>query len=113
MALCAVGFVLMAAGGELWIVLGALIAGGVGWGWQSPLSLAVVTQYRETTAVAVGIQMSGFFAGAVVGPLAIGVLAEDGGYTTAWLLGAALAAAAAMAALVARRLALADGLTVR
>lgn len=108
MFLCAIGFVLMAAGGQPLIVLGALIAGGIGWGWQSPLSLAVVTQYRDATAVAVGIQMSGFFAGAVVGPLAVGLLAQGGGYTTAWMLAAGLALAAAAAALLARRLAAAD-----
>jgi MFS family permease len=74
----AIGFLLMAAGGDIPVVAGALIAGGIGWGWQAPLSVAVVSRNREATAAAVGIQMAGFFAGAVAGPLGVGLFADPG-----------------------------------
>jgi predicted MFS family arabinose efflux permease len=104
MLVCAFGFVLMAIGGDVPVIVGALLAGGLGWGWQSPVSLAVVTQNRDATAAAVGVQMSGFFAGALVGPLVLGVFAERGSYTGAWILCIALAVAAAAVVLAADRL---------
>lgn len=102
MLLCACGFALMALGGTAAIVAGALIAGGLGWGWQSPMSLAVVTQNRHATGAAIGIQMSGFFAGATVGPLMVGVLAEQSSYSVAWLACALLAVVGAAVAMLAR-----------
>jgi hypothetical protein len=104
MALTTAGFALMVIGGDALIVAGALIAGGIGWGWQSPLSLAVVSRHPTTTGAAIGIQMSGFFVGALIGPLVIGLLAEHGSYTTAWVMCACLAAAAGTVALIVRRL---------
>jgi MFS family permease len=109
MILCAFGFVLMALGGDVPVVVGALLAGGLGWGWQSPVSLAVVTQNRDATAAAVGLQMSGFFAGALVGPLVVGAFAEGGSYTGAWIVCIGLATAAAAVVLAAHRMAHAAG----
>jgi predicted MFS family arabinose efflux permease len=105
MALCAVGLVLMAGGGDLPILAGAMLAGGIGWGWQAPLSHAVVTGNPGATAAAVGMQLSGFFAGAVVGPLMVGLFAGGGDYTAAWLICACLALLGAALALLAHRLA--------
>jgi MFS family permease len=104
MALTATGFALMVAGGHELIIVGALLAGGVGWGWQSPLSLAVVSRNPTATSAAIGIQMTGFFVGALVGPLVIGLLAEHGSFTTAWVLCGCLAAGAGTVALFVRRL---------
>jgi MFS family permease len=104
MALTTAGFALMVVGGDALIVAGALIAGGIGWGWQSPLSLAVVSRHPTSAGAAIGIQMSGFFVGALIGPLVIGLLAEHGSYTTAWVMCACLAAAAGTVALIVRRL---------
>jgi MFS family permease len=104
MALTATGFALMVAGSHALIVAGAILAGGVGWGWQSPLSLAVISRNRSATASAIGIQMTGFFVGALIGPLVIGLLAERGSYTVAWTLCGCLALAAGSVALLVRRL---------
>jgi MFS family permease len=87
------------------VVVGALVAGGLAWGWQTPLSLAVVSTNPHATSAAIGLQMSGFFAGALVGPLLIGVLAEHGSFRPAWVLCALLAAGAAATSLLARRMA--------
>jgi MFS family permease len=113
MALCAVGFVLMALGGDVPVIIGAMLAGGLGWGWQAPVSLAVVTYNRGAAAAAVGVQMAGFFAGALVGPLVLGVFAERGSYTSAWVLCIGLAGAAAAVALLADRLRVAASATCR
>jgi cyanate permease len=102
MALGGVGFALMALGDTWPVVVGAMIA-GISWGWQSPLSLAVVSAHPESPAAAVGIQMFGFFIGAIVGPLAVGALVENGAFSTAWALCAAATLMAAAVALFARR----------
>jgi predicted MFS family arabinose efflux permease len=104
MALCVVGFVLMVVGGDAPIILGALLAGGIGWGWQSPLSLAAITQDREMTAISIGIMMAGFYAGAVIGPLMVGLFAEHSEYTKAWLVCICLVGIAAAFAMLAHRL---------
>jgi MFS family permease len=103
MAVSAAGFGLMAVGGHLAIVVGAVLAGGLGWGWQSPLSHAVVSNNPDTTAGAIGVQMAGFFAGAVVGPLLLGLFAQHGSYTAAWWACTALALVATLVALRAER----------
>lgn len=102
MGLSGLGYVLMATGGQAWIIAGAFLAGGIGWGWNAPLSLAVVTQNREAPAAAIGIQMTGFFVGAMIGPLVVGLFAEHGSYTAAWIVCAVWAAAAAGTLLVIR-----------
>lgn len=103
MLICVLGFALMAIGGKAWIIVGAMLAGGLGWGWQSPLSLGVVERNRESAAHAIGLQMSGFFSGAVIGPLLVGLWAEHGRYTEAWITCAGLAATAAVIAVLAGR----------
>ena len=103
MLLCALGLVMMAFGGTALAVVGAMLAGGLGWGWNAPLSLAIVTQNRAAVGAAVGIQMSGFYIGATVGPLAVGFLADHVGFETAWLVCAGSAVAGAAATMLARR----------
>jgi MFS family permease len=93
--LCAGGYGLMALDTTLLLVAGALVAGGVGWGWQAPLTLAVVSRNREATAAAVGIQFSGFYVGALLGPLLVAFAVSRSGYPAAWLLCALLAVGAA------------------
>jgi predicted MFS family arabinose efflux permease len=104
MVLSAVGFLLMIADGDIPIILGALLAGGVGWGWQSPLSLAAVSQDREMTAISIGMLMAGFYAGAVAGPFMVGLFAEGGHFDEAWLVCCVLALAATGVAAIAHRL---------
>ena len=52
---------------------------------------------------AVGVMMSGLFAGAVAGPLGVGLLAEHGSFAAAWSLCAALALLAGLVLLGTRR----------
>jgi predicted MFS family arabinose efflux permease len=104
MAVGAVGFVALVSGVPAVIVVGALMAGGAGWGWTGALTSAVVARAPQAPAWAVGVMMAGLFAGSVTGPLATGLLAEREQFTAAWLTLAAFAlAAAATVALVSRR----------
>jgi MFS family permease len=103
------GLVLLIAGTPAAVVAGALVAGAVGWAWPGALTSAVVARAPGAPAWAVGVMMAGLFAGAVIGPLATGLLAHGEQFTAAWLVLAASAlAAAGMVALVSRRSARSD-----
>jgi MFS family permease len=105
MVVGALGYALMALEAGAPVVVGAALAGGLSWGWQTPLSLAVVSANPHATSAALGMQMSGFFAGALVGPPVIGLLAEQGSFRQAWLLCVVLALGGAAMTFVARRMA--------
>jgi MFS family permease len=85
------GYAALVTGEPGLIVAGALVAGWAGWSWPAGLTLAVVRRSPESPAWAVGVMMAGLFAGAVVGPLMVGVLADHVSFTAAWLACAALA----------------------
>lgn len=104
MLISATGFVLMAIGAHFTIIIGALLAGGLGWGWVAPMNLAVIQRHRHAPAAAMGTQMTGFFSGALIGPLLVGILIGTGGFTEAWVLCTVFAVLAAAAALAARRM---------
>jgi MFS family permease len=100
----AAGLVLLIVGQPGAVVVGALVAGAVGWAWPGALTSAVVARAPGAPAWAVGVMMAGLFAGAVTGPLATGLLADREQFTAAWLLLAGCAlAAAGLAAVVSRR----------
>lgn len=90
-----VGYLLLITGEPAIIVVAALLVGGVGWSWPGTLTLAVVLRQPDAPAWAVGVMMSGLFAGAAGGPLLVGALAEHGAFAAAWALCAGLALASA------------------
>ncbi len=96
------GYLLLMADQPALIVVAALAAGSLGWAWPGGLNLAVVQRSPGAPAWAVGVMMTGLFAGAVAGPLLVGVLADHGHFDGAWLLCAALALGAAAALAVTR-----------
>jgi MFS family permease len=91
----AAGYILLIAGEPAVIVIAALLVGSIGWSWPGTLTLAVVSRRAEAPAWAVGVMMSGLFAGAAGGPLLVGLLAEHDHFAAAWSLCAGLALAAA------------------
>jgi MFS family permease len=93
------GFVLLVSGIPALIAVGALVAGGLGWGWAGLMNLIAVREGRYDPAEAVGIVMSGLFLGALSGPVTIGLIASGAGFEVAWLFAAAavLSAAATVA----------------
>ena len=72
LAASALGFAALAQGSPGVIVVAALVAAGLGWSWPGGLNLAVVRRSPEAPAWAVGVMLTGLFAGAVCGPLAVG-----------------------------------------
>jgi MFS family permease len=99
----AAGYLLLIAGEPAVIVLAALIVGSIGWSWPGTLTLAVVFRRPDAPAWAVGVMMSGLFAGAACGPLLVGLLAEHDHFAAAWSLCAVLALAAAATIALTRR----------
>jgi MFS family permease len=95
LAASAAGYLLLIVGEPAVIVLAALLVGGVGWSWPGTLTLAVVFRQPDAPAWAVGVMMTGLFAGAMGGPLLVGALAEHGAFTAAWVLCAVLAVGSA------------------
>jgi MFS family permease len=95
MTVSAGGFLILLAGTPALVAVGALIAGSIGWAWPASLTLAVVRHSPDAPAWAVGVLMAGLFAGAVLGPLTVGLLAGGRHYAIAWTAcaGAALLAA--------------------
>lgn len=104
LALSTAGYLLLIVGEPAAIVAGALLAGGVGWAWPGALTLAVVRLSPQAPAWAVGVMMTGLFAGAFGGPLAVGLLAGREAFTGAWVMCAALALIAAATVVLTRRL---------
>jgi MFS family permease len=97
------GYLLLTVGEPAAIVAAALLVGTVGWAWPGALTLAVVQRSPEAPAWSVGVMMTGLFAGAVGGPLLVGLLAEHGSFAGAWVACAGFALLAAATVALARR----------
>lgn len=103
LVLGAAGYALLAGGlatSNIAIVaVSAVLALGVGWGWNGLLNFTVVRSHQAAPAAATGITQVGGRLGGVLGPLLFGVVVDHGSYADAWLLaaGAALCGAGALA----------------
>ena len=89
------GYLLLIAASPATIAAGALLVGLIGWGWPGALTHAVVERTPGAPAWAVGVMMSGLFAGAIAGPLLVGLLAERDAFAAAWIGCSGLAVASA------------------
>src|SRR4029453_10024885 len=98
------GYLLLISGEPALIVMAALIVGSIGWSWPGTLTLAVVFRRPDAPAWAVGVMMSGLFAGAAGGPLLVGLLAEHDHFAAAWALCAGLPLASAATIAFTRRM---------
>ncbi|MEX2194928.1 MAG: MFS transporter [Thermoleophilaceae bacterium] len=104
LALGAIGYLLLAAGQPAAIAAGAVVAGGIGWGWPGLMVLAIMERNRDATGAAVGVGMTGVYAGAAGGPLVAGLISEAASFRTAWLVTAGLALSAAALAVTTIRI---------
>jgi predicted MFS family arabinose efflux permease len=102
-AVSAAAYLLLIVGEPLVIVAAALLAGSFGWAWTGALNLAVVQLSPQAPAWAVGVMLAGLYAGAVAGPLAIGLLADRGHFTGAWIMCSAFALLAVATMVAIRR----------
>ena len=104
----AIGFGLIALGTTPLVVVGAVLAYGLGWGWPGLFNLAIVRNNTIAPAAATGITQSGVYVGAVSGPLIFGAVVDDVGYPAAWLGAGTAALVGALTVLAGRKLLLAD-----
>jgi len=106
-AVGAVGFLMLALASGLRspviLIPGAMVAFGIGWGWNGLFNFAVVRTHPLAPARASGITQTGGRAGSVLGPLLFGLLVSHLGYAPAWGVAAAEALAGAGVLLVGRR----------
>jgi predicted MFS family arabinose efflux permease len=103
LALSAAGYALVTSVTPALVALGAVVAVSFGWGWPGVLLFTVVTRHRADPGAAVGVVITGFFAGAVIGPLAAGPLVDNGSYDLVWGLCSGLALLSAGAFYAGRR----------
>jgi MFS family permease len=102
-ALSAGAYLLLISGEPLVIIVAAMLVGTFGWAWPGALNLAVVQYSPEAPAWAVGVMLGGLFAGAVAGPLTIGLLAHSGHFAIAWIMCSVFALLAAVTVVAVRR----------
>ena len=100
-AVGAIGFVMLGLGSVVmapWlVVIGAVVAGGIGWGWNGLFNFAIVQSHLIAPARATSVTRTGARTGSILGPLLFGVLTAGLGYDAAWY---AAAAEALLGALV-------------
>lgn len=100
----AAGFLLLAPSNPLLFAIGAPIAFGAGWGWPGLFILAVVQASPSSPAAATGLTQTGTSIGAVLGPLAFGLVVRHQSFGAAWLLAGATGCVAAGIFFAVRRL---------
>ena len=104
MGLGSVAMVVLAYASDSWFVPAAAVAFAVAWGWLGLLIYTVVEANRSRPAAASAVMQAGIFVGAGLGPLAFGLLVDDVGYRSGWLVvGAALALSAMLVFPMARK----------
>ncbi len=104
----AVGMVVLSVGDVPTLLVGTLVAFGIGWAWPGLFLFAVVRVGRDSPAAASGAVQAGAFAGGAAGPALFGLLVAVTSYPTAWRAAAAVLLAAALLLVVARRLFIVD-----
>lgn len=91
----AFGVALLALPGTAALVVGTILGYGLGWAWPGLLQFAVVRLNPSAPAAASAIVQTGVYAGGFGGPVGFGLLAAHAGFTTSWLVAAAVMVGAA------------------
>ncbi|WP_085916182.1 MULTISPECIES: MFS transporter [Pseudonocardia] len=100
----AIGFVLLAVPGTPALVIGVVLAFGLGWAWPGLLQFAVVRLNPSAPAAATSIVQLGVYAGGFAGPILFGWLATHEGFPVAWSFNAGVMLTSAVLMLVGRRM---------
>lgn len=104
LALGAGGFALLAVPGTPALVIGTILAFGLGWAWPGLLQFAVVRLNPSAPAAATSIVQVGVYAGGFGGPIGFGYLATQASFPAAWLGAATTMIVAAVLMVVGRRM---------
>ncbi len=86
------------------LLVGTIVAFGIGWAWPGLLLFAVVRVGRDSPAAASGTIQGGAFAGGAFGPALFGVLVAATSFETAWRVTAAVMLLSASLLVVARQM---------
>ncbi|NMI00384.1 MFS transporter [Pseudonocardia acidicola] len=98
------GLVLLATPGTVALVIGTILAFGLGWAWPGLLQFAVVRLNPSAPAAATSIVQVGVYAGGFLGPVGFGFLATHASFPVAWLSGAVTMVIAAAGMIIGRRM---------
>ena len=98
-------FALLASGEAALFVIGVFGGFALGWGWPGLFNLAVVHLNRDAPGAATGVTQTGIYVGAAAGPAAYGLVSQEYGYSTAWVVSGVLCLLAAVTFWYAERLA--------
>jgi MFS family permease len=99
----AVGMVVLSLPSTAALVAGVVLGFGFGWAWPGLQNYAIVRLHPQAPAAATSVTQTGVYAGAALGPLTLGFLAEDSGYASVWLVCSGLLAMACALVLVGAR----------
>lgn len=103
MAVGAAGTVLLGSTSQAWLLaLVVTVVWAFGWSWNPLIDLVVIRIGSAAPAAASSFAVTGFYAGAAVGPFVVGAIADRMGYQAAWAVAAACLAASALLAATVR-----------
>jgi predicted MFS family arabinose efflux permease len=100
----ALGLMLLAVPGAAALVIGTVLAFGLGWSWPGLLQFAVVRLNPSAPAAASSIVQAGVYAGGFIGPIGFGFIAAHASFPAAWLTGAAAMLLAGVLMVLGRRM---------
>jgi MFS family permease len=104
LALGAIGFALLAVPGSPALIVGTVLAFGLGWAWPGLLQFAVVRLNPSAPAAATSIVQVGVYAGGFGGPIVFGWLATHTSFPVAWSVAAGAMVVSAALMVVGRRM---------
>jgi len=96
------GYILIAFSGPGLLWLAVPLAYGTGWAFFGSFNLAIVRLNPNAPGAAVGVTQTGAFAGSIIGPITLGLLANQFSFEAAWLAAAAAGVAAGVIVFVIR-----------
>ena len=100
----AAGLILLAVPGTPALVIGTVLAFGLGWSWPGLLQYAVVRLNPSAPAAATSIVQVGVYGGGFGGPVGFGFIAAHTSFPTAWLAAATTMLVAAGLMVLGRRM---------
>jgi predicted MFS family arabinose efflux permease len=104
-----VGFALLTRPGPALQVVGLVVVFALGWGWVGLFQYLLVGVNPSNPGAATGITDTGGYLGATIGPIVIGVIADQASFGMAWAAAAVAAAAGAAFVFAGARVADRDG----
>jgi len=108
MAVGGIGAMLLGLDSVLLLLVGAVIAFGLGWGWPGLLFFAAMRAVPTSPAAASAVVQSGGMMGAALGPVMLGAIVTQSGWVIGWLSVGAMSVLAAVGVGVARTFLVAD-----